>query len=181
MMGKKIVILSGSPRKGGNTDKLTAAFTKGAEAAGHSVTVFRTADMEIGGCKGCRHCFEEPGVCVQKDGMAQVTGALRAADMLVLASPIYYFGVTAQLKLAIDRYYANIKTGTPIKSAAMLLTCGNEDGGVAEGVLAMYRHILRAYKWADSGVIIVPGLHGVNDIDGNKALEDAAALGAGVF
>ncbi|MDR1705626.1 MAG: flavodoxin family protein [Clostridiales bacterium] len=179
-MGKNIVILSGSPRKGGNTDKLVAAFMDGAKEAGNSCTLFRVADMYIGGCVGCGHCFEVSGVCIQDDDMKPVTKALREASMLVLASPVYYFGVTAQLKLAIDRFYANMKVGLPIKSAAMLLTCGNKDDSVAEGAYAMYRHILRAYKWEDAGVITVPGLHAVDDIGGNKALQEAAALGRSI-
>ena len=68
-MSKNIVLLSGSPRKGGNTDKLAGAFIKGAESAGKSVTLFRTADMTINFCIGCSHCFEEKGVCIHKDDM----------------------------------------------------------------------------------------------------------------
>ena len=90
-----IVLLSGSPRKGGNTDRLAAAFIEGAESAGKSVTLFRVADMKIGGCLGCGHCFEEKGVCVQKDDMVGILNALGKADTIVLASPVYYFSVTA--------------------------------------------------------------------------------------
>ena len=76
-MSQNIVILSGSPRKGGNTDKLVAAFKEGAESARKNVTVFRTADMSISGCLGCRHCFSEKITCVQQDDMDTIWNALK--------------------------------------------------------------------------------------------------------
>jgi multimeric flavodoxin WrbA len=175
-MGKNIVVLSGSPRKDGNTDKLTAAFIEGAESAGNAVTCFRPADMNIGGCRGCGHCFKETGVCVQKDDMPQILDALRKADTLVLASPVYYFGVTAQLKLAIDRTYATLKEKLPVKQAALLLTCGaNTD--VTDPSVAMFRRILALQKWAEAGIIVAPKLHGKDEINGREELEQAKKLG----
>ena len=112
-----IVILSGSPRKDANTDRLAAAFVRGAESSGNSVTLFRTADMSISGCTGCAYCIENPGTCVQEDDMTKILNALKKADALVLASPVYYWSVTAQLKLAIDRTYALLRAKTPIKQA----------------------------------------------------------------
>jgi multimeric flavodoxin WrbA len=89
-MSENIVLLSGSPRKGGNTDRLAVAFIEGAESAGKKVTLFRVADMTIGGCLGCDHCFKEKGVCVQNDDMIMILNALRKADAIVFASPIYF-------------------------------------------------------------------------------------------
>jgi multimeric flavodoxin WrbA len=175
-MGNNIVVLSGSPRKGGNTDKLTAAFIEGAESAGKSVTCFRPADMNISGCRGCGHCFKETGVCVQKDDMRQILDALRKADTLVIASPVYYFGVTAQLKLAIDRTYATLKERLPVRQAALLVTCG-ADTDAASPTVAMFRHISALQKWAEAGVIVAPRLHGADEINGRAELEEARKLG----
>ena len=100
-MSKNIVLLSGSPRKGGSTDKLADAFIKGAESAGKSVALFRVADMAIGFCIGCSHCFDEKGVCILKDDMQTILDAIRKADALVFASPVYYCSVSAQLKLVL--------------------------------------------------------------------------------
>ena len=176
-MSNNIVLLSGSPRKGGNTDRLATAFKEGAESAGKNVTLFKVADMKIGGCLGCGHCFEEKGVCVQKDDMLQILNALRKADALVLASPVYYFGATAQIKLAIDRTYALLSEKTPIKRAALLMTCGDSSDDAAEGAVVMYNHIRRYSKWEDAGVIIVAGLHEQGEIDGRTELEQARKLG----
>jgi len=176
-MNMNIVLLSGSPRKGGNTDKLAAAFIEGAESAGKSVTLYRVADMKIGGCLGCGHCFEEKGVCVQKDDMPQILDALRKADAIVLASPVYYWGVTAQLKLAIDRQYALISDKPPIKRAALLMTCGDGGAKAAESAVMMYNNMRSFSKWDDAGVVIAGGLHGKDEIVGRVELEQARKLG----
>jgi len=170
------VILSGSPRRGATTDRLAGAFIGGAESVGNEVTCFRVADMKIGGCLGCGHCLAEPGVCVQKDDMQAVLDALQKADVLVLASPVYYFGVTAQLKLAIDRTYALYKEGMPVKRAALLLTCG--DGPKAAGAAVfMFRKISALLNWEEAGVIVAPHLHEPDEIEGRAELTQARLLG----
>ena len=176
-MGKNIVVLFGSPRKDGNTDKLTAAFIEGAESAGNTVIMFRAADMTIGGCLGCGHCFEEKGVCVQKDDMQQILDALRKADIMVMASPVYYFGVTAQLKLAIDRTFALFSEKPPIKRAALLMTAGDGGAEACEGAVSMYNKMCAFLKWDAAGVIIAGGLHDKDDITGRDELDTARTLG----
>lgn len=108
----KIVVLSGSPRKGANTDTMVEAFAETAREAGHTVEVVRVASKKIAGCLGCQYCFAHEGTCVQKDDMADVIESLKGADMVVFASPIYWFDITAQEKAAIDRLYAFGATGS---------------------------------------------------------------------
>ena len=91
-----IVVLSGSPRKGANTDTMVEAFAETAREAGHTVEVIRVASKKIAGCLGCQYCFAHEGTCVQKDDMADVIESLKGADMVVFASPIYWFDITAQ-------------------------------------------------------------------------------------
>lgn len=106
-MGKKIVILNGSPRKNGNTSELTAFFRKGAEKNENTVTEFFLGDMNINGCKGCfgggKNC-ESP--CVQKDDMEKIYPVYIEADIVVLASPLYYWTISGHLKCAFDRLFA---------------------------------------------------------------------------
>ena len=172
-MSNNIVVLSGSPRKDGNTDKLAAAFVDGAESAGKSVKLFRAADMKISGCLGCGRCFEEPGVCVQKDDMTHILDALKTADALVLASPVYFWGVTAQLKLAIDRTFALLRAKTPIKRAALLLTCGSRVGATD----LMFQTMCEFSGWENAGIIVESGLHDPDAIKGRDVLEKAKTLG----
>jgi len=177
-LSKNILILSGSPRKGGTTDKLVTAFQEGAEASGKSVTLYRTADLTIAGCLGCRCCTNDGGKCVQTDDMTAVLDAFRKADAVVFASPIYYFTVSAQLKLAIDRTYAVPSDKTQIKKSALLLTCGDTSGGAAEGAVVMYKRMLVYRGWEDAGIVLVPGIYRGNvDIDGREELKQAWKLG----
>ena len=103
-----IVVLSGSPRKGANTDTMVEAFAETAREAGHTVEVVRVAGKKIAGCLGCQYCFAHEGACVQKDDMAGVVEALKGADMVVFASPIYWFDITAQEKAAIEKEGAEL-------------------------------------------------------------------------
>ena len=96
-----IVVLSGSPRKGANTDTMVDAFAETARESGHTVEVIRVASKKIGGWLGGQYCFAHKGECVQKDGMAGVIESLKEADMVVFASPIYWFDITAQEKICL--------------------------------------------------------------------------------
>ena len=176
-MSNNIVVLSGSPRKGGNTDKLVDAFVEGAKSAGKTVHLFRVADMKIAGCIGCNHCFEEKGVCVQKDDMLPILDALRTAEAFVLASPVYYFSVTAQLKAAIDRTYALLSVEKPTKKSALLMTCGAGSPDVAEGAVVMHKTMCRIGKREDAGIVIATGLHDPDEINGRPELEQARKIG----
>jgi multimeric flavodoxin WrbA len=179
-MSKRIVVLSGSPRKGGNTDRLTEAFIEGAKTAGNHVSLFKVAGLTIGGCRGCEYCFKHKGVCVQKDDMPPILGELRKAAVLVLSSPVYYFGVSAQLKLAIDRFFALLEEGMAVNRAVLLMTCGDTAAAAAAASIAMFRQICAYQNWEEAGIIIAPGLHTPGEIDGRPELEQAKKLGENI-
>ena len=176
-MSNNIVVLSGSPRSNGNTARLAAAFVEGAEAAGKKVTVFPVADMRIAGCRACNTCFNGEGVCVQKDDAQTILDALREADAYVLASPIYFFSLTAQIRLAIDRTYALLRAGMPATKSALLLTCGADTPSAADGAVATYKGMCAHSGRVDAGIIIASGLHEPGEIEGRPELDQARALG----
>jgi NAD(P)H-dependent FMN reductase len=176
-MSKSIVVLSGSPRKDGNTIRLTEAFLAGARAANKQTALFQVAGLHIGGCLGCEHCSSHQGVCVQQDDMPPILDALRKADALVLASPVYYFSFSAQIKLAIDRFYALIRVGMPITRAALLMTCGDSSMAAGAPAMASFRQICALQRWEEAGIIIAPGLHTPGEIEGRAELEQARLLG----
>lgn len=151
-----IVVLSGSPRKGANTDTMVEAFAETAREAGHTVEVVRVAGKKIAGCLGCQYCFTHEGTCVQKDGMADVIESLKGADMVVFASPIYWFDITAQEKAAIDRLYAFGATGFPFTKTALLLDSHSE--GVYDAAIAMYKSTCAYCKWEDQGIVTISGM-----------------------
>lgn len=151
-----IVILNGSPRPKGNTAAMVAAYREGAESAGHTVTVFDVCRMRVAGCLACEHCHtRKPRTCVQEDDMRRIYPVLDAADMIVLASPVYYHSLSAQLQCAIQRIYA---LGYPkrLKKAALLLSSGSKD--VYDGAVYVYRHSFVGWlHLEDMGVFTAAG------------------------
>ena len=126
----KILVLNGSPRPQGDTAKMISAFKEAAEDKGHSVAAFNVCKMNIKGCLACEYCHGKgQGECVQKDDMRQIYDALKDAEMLVLAAPIYYHGISGQLKCAIDRFYSALYPTAPksLKKVAMFLSSGDPD------------------------------------------------------
>ena len=120
----KILVLNGSPRLNGNTMHMVKAFKKGAEDAGHSVDIENVAHMNIHGCLACEYCrTKEKAVCVQKDDMQKLYQQILEADMLVFASPIYYFTLSAQLQSVIHRTYAIDVPKNIQKTALIMSSC----------------------------------------------------------
>lgn len=149
----KIAILNGSPRKE-NTYALCEAFVEGAKEAGHEVEILNVGKMKIGGCLGCEYCHTKgEGKCIQKDDMEQVIEAYKTADMVVFASPIYYFDVTAQLSAAIQRVYC---IGKPVATKAALLL-SSASPAPYDGAIATYKGICAFTGIEDAGIITAAG------------------------
>ncbi|MDO4532446.1 MAG: flavodoxin family protein [Coriobacteriia bacterium] len=149
-----IVVLQGSPNKRGSTAILCEEFARGARSAGHSVERVDVADAGIAPCTGCVACGYE-GPCVQHDGMDALRPKLLAADMLVLATPLYYYGMSAQLKTVIDRFCsANYSiTGKRMKSA-LLAVAWNADSWTFDALMAHYTTLVRYLDFQDCGAVL---------------------------
>ena len=130
-MSKNILVLTGSPRKNGNTDRLAQAFIDGAIEAGHQVQRFDAGRKRINGCTACDACWSKGTACVFTDGFTELEPMLEAADVLVIASPLYWSTFPAQLKAAIDKLYAYVSPACqhPLKiKESALLACGELEG-----------------------------------------------------
>ncbi|MEG0830659.1 MAG: flavodoxin family protein [Anaerovoracaceae bacterium] len=171
----KILVISGSPRKGGNTDIMVEAFVSGAKKNGNEVTVKNVGAMSINPCKDCEYCFGHDGECIQKDDMTEVIEAVDKAEMLVLATPIYWFGMSSQIKLPIDRLYARAMKGFNIKCAALLADSMSE--GVFSGPIAEYKGICAYLKWEDKGIITISGMDTKGSMKTSPKLAEVTALG----
>ena len=165
----KIAVLNGSP-KVGNTAAMVNAFAEGAREAGHEVEILHVGRMKISGCLACEYCHGKgEGTCIQKDDMEKVMPAYKEADMIVYASPIYYFGMTAQISAAIQRVYAIGKPARATKSA-LLLSSGSPDP--YSGAIATYKDMLAYTGIEDAGIITAAG-----DENGSEAkLEEIRAF-----
>lgn len=178
----KIMILNGSPRKNGNTSALTAAFTKGAESAGHTVTEFYLGGMNIHGCKGCMGGGKNSDhPCVQRDDMDKIYPAYQEADVVVLASPLYYWNLSGQLRTAFDRLFAvaecNTDYANPKKKSVLLMAA---EGNGFEDCVSYYDHLMGHLGWHDLGKVLCGSVMNVGDIEGRAELITAAELGASI-
>lgn len=102
---KNILIISSSPRRNGNSQLLCNQFKKCAEDKGHHVDMIRIMDQNIGFCRACDGCMRNGGTCILRDDMANILNLYQKADVLVLATPVYFYGISAQMKTFIDRTY----------------------------------------------------------------------------
>lgn len=183
-MSKKIVILNGSPRKNGNTSALVKAFTEGAESVGHRVTTFFLDGMDIHGCKGCfgGHSSREYP-CVQRDDMVQIYPAVMDSDVVVLATPLYYWNMSGQLRTAVDRLFAleegdgNLLRGHNRASALLMAA----EGHGFEDVLLYYNHLMEHLRWNNLGHVLAGGNGDVGDIEGKPELKKAFELGKSIL
>ena len=126
----KILVLNGSPRGNGSTAGMVKVFQETAAQSGHHVKVFNVCRMNIKGCLACEYCHGKGhGECAQRDDMQEIYAELRNAEMLVLASPIYYHGISGQLKCVIDRFYSALYPAAPqsLKKVAMFLSSGDDN------------------------------------------------------
>lgn len=174
-----ILIISGSPRKGGNTELLAEAFAKGASAQHHVEIVF-VRDYKVNPCLGCNACFKTNGICAQKDDMALIYEKMNQADMLVIASPVYFYGISAQLKAVIDRFHNPIRDTFHIKKMALLLVGAATLPELFDAILAEYSLCLKFFDIEDAGKVLVKGAKDKGDINNTNALNEAYTLGLSI-
>ena len=173
-----ILILNGSPRHNGNTQLLAQSFAKGAEENGHKIEFISVDDVNINPCKGCNACFKNKDMlCVQHDDMAEIYAKLANADMLVIASPIYFYGISAQLKAIIDRCHNPIRDTFHINKAALLLVGAATLPELFDAILTEYKLCLNYFKIEDMGHVFVRGVAAKGDIKNTDALKQAFDLG----
>jgi multimeric flavodoxin WrbA len=174
---KKVLVLSGSPRKGGNSELLCDQFTRGASEAGHLVEKIVICDKRINYCTACDACQGNGGRCVQKDDMAGILDSMISADVLVMATPVYFYTMNAQMKTVIDRTYARYN-GVSNKDFYFIMTAavGNKD--LLERTLESLRGFAACLTGVkEKGVIYGTGAWNKGDIKKSPAMSQAYEMG----
>ena len=168
----KIAILNGSPIKE-NTTAMCEAFAQGAKEAGHEVEILHVGKMKINGCLGCEYCHTKgEGKCIQKDDMDKVIPAYQTADLVVFASPVYYFGMTAQISAAIQRVYC---IGKPAAKKAVLMLSSSSPNPY-DGAIGTFKGICAFTGIEDAGVITAAGEENKSEAKLAEIREFAKAL-----
>ena len=171
----KIVVLKGSPRPNGNSNALADEFILGAKENGHEFFEFNCTHLKVGGCLGCDKCgMRNP--CVQRDNFDLLRPELIDAHVILFATPIYYFGVSGQLKNVIDRFYsAHDVMGHKI--TYFFATMGNPNVHVADPSADMYDKMVKYLGWTDGGKILANGIWAKGAIKGTKFMDMAYNYG----
>lgn len=179
-MNKKVLILSGSPRRGGNSDLLCDAFMKGALEAGNEVKKIFVRDQKIAPCNACGYCMAHGGVCVLQDDMADILEKMHWADVIVLSSPVYFYSIAAQMKMVIDRTFAQW-TQLKGKELYYIMTAAEDTATVMDGTLACFRGFSACLEGAvEKGVLYGKGVYDVGDVKGTSYMQEAYEMGKNV-
>ena len=168
-MSKKIVIITGSPRKTGNSFAMTDAFIKAAETKGHTVTRFDAA---------CETCFKSGKACSFDDDFNKIAPAVLEADAVVFTMPVYWYSIPAQIKGVIDKLYSFCVAGKDIagKECALIACCEEDDLSVLDGVRIPIERSAALLKWQMVGEVLAPGVLNTGDIEKTDGCQQAAAL-----
>ena len=177
-MSKKIVVITGSPRKNGNSFAMTDAFIQVAEAKGQQVTRFDAAMKNVGGCHACETCFKTGKACSFDDDFNTIAPAIQAADAVVFTTPVYWYSIPPQIKGVIDKLFSFVVAGKDIagKECAMIVCCEEEDMSVMDGVRIPLERSAALLKWKMAGEVLIPGVLNVGDIEKTDGCKQAAAL-----
>lgn len=174
---KKILVLSGSPRKNGNSETLCDRFIQGAEESGNVVEKIRLRDLTIHFCQACDACQKNKGRCIQQDDMASLLEKMIAADAIVLATPVYFYAMAGQVKTLIDRTYPRYKELSD-KVFYIIMTAADSDRQAMQTTIEEFRGFIHYVTGAnEKGLVCGLGAWAKGDIKGSKAMDEAYALG----
>ena len=172
-----IVILVGSMRINGNTARLAQSFADGA-VQNNNVEIVYVADYNVNPCIGCNSCFVREGnKCFQDDDMVKIYEKLRNADIVVIASPVYFYGISAQLKAIVDRLHTPMRNTFHIKKLGLLLVGAAQLPNLFDPIIMQYQMVLDFFKLESIGMVLVRGVKDIGDIDDSPALKEAYELG----
>ena len=174
-----IVILVGSMRKGGNTDLLARRFAEGA-AQHNNIEIISVADYKVAPCIGCNTCFTREGNACFNHDMDAVYEKLWLADVLVIASPVYFYGISAELKAIIDRLHTPMRNTFAIRKLALLLVGAAELSNLFDPILMQYQMVLDFFHLQDCGKVLVRGVKDKGDIVGRPEMDAAYQLGQSI-
>lgn len=178
-MAKSVFIVSSTPRKGGNSDILAEAFAKGALDAGHRVEKANVKDMDLRFCTGCLACQRENAAgCVLKDGMNGLYGRVSSSDVLVFATPIYYYEMSGQLKTFLDRLNPLFPKKNAFKKVYLLATAADTEESAADGAVKGVQGWIDCFDGVEfAGVVKGLGMEAAGEAAGSSAYEEAYRLG----
>lgn len=174
----RILVIEGSPHRNGSSNFIASRFIEGAEEAGHTVEVFDAGHADIHPCMGCDRCHVS-GSCRFDDDSKELNRMLLDCDMVVFVTPIYYFGMSAQVKAAIDRFYS-VNSSIGSKKAALITAAYDSGDEVMGATVSHYRAICRYLGFDDLGMVLGHGCGTVGMTESSRYPQDAYNFGRGI-
>lgn len=179
-MGKRVLIVSTSPRKGGNSDTLAEEFAKGAQEAGNQVEKVELYDKTIDFCRGCLAC-QKTLRCVIHDDADTIAQKMLTAEVIVFATPIYYYEMCGQMKTMLDRANPLYPSDYSFRDIYLLATAADEDTEAMDGAITGLKGWIACFEKARlAGTVFAGGVDAVGAIHGHKALKEACEMGKNV-
>lgn len=179
-MSKKILVLTGSARIEGNSNRMARAFAEAAAAKGNEVKVIDTTKLKLNFCHGCQTCYKTGKPCSFDDDFNTIADDILAADALVFSSPVYWYSIPSQIKAVIDKMFSFVIGGKEDqffgKECALICCCEEEESAVLDGVRIPFERTAALNKWTVVGEVLVPGVFSVGDVDKTDGIAQAAAL-----
>ena len=174
----KITVVTGSPRRGGNSIAMTDAFIREAEQCGHAVERFDAAFMKVGGCHACMTCYKTGRACSFNEEFDAVAASILSSDVVVFTMPVYWYSIPAQIKGVIDCLFSLVVGGKQVagKRWGLIACCEEEDRTVLDGVRIPMERTAALLKWDLAGEVLVPGVLNEGDINKTDGCSEAAAL-----
>ncbi|OOM74090.1 NADPH-dependent FMN reductase [Clostridium puniceum] len=184
-MKKNILVLTGSPRKHGNSDMMADAFINGAKSMGHTVNKYEAAFTKISGCRACDTCWSKNVPCSFNDAFNEkFLPLLENADMLVLCMPLYLYGFPASIQATLEKTYSLLMPQSPVRmkiSETALLICGGFDNlEVYGGAIETYNQLYKSFQWKNRGLVVALGVMEKGSIANTDYLEQAEIMGKNV-
>lgn len=184
-MRKNILVVTGSPRKGGNSDMMAEAFINGAKTAGHMAVKYEAAFSKISGCRACDTCWSKGVPCTLNDDFNNVfVPSLERADVLVFAMPLYFYGFPSSVQATLEKLYSLLGENSPVKmkvsEAALLMCAGERDPDVFGGAVATYKEICNGLHWNNRGIVLAHGILEKGAIRGTDYLNIVESLGRAI-
>ncbi len=176
MFGKKVLILSGSSRKNGNTQLMAEAFAMECRETGNDVELIQLYEKSVNPCLACDYCSDNGGTCIQNDDMYAIAEFLKTFDTLVFATPVYYGGIPAKLKAVIDRFYALGSKNMAVKNCYLLAVAGRENASAADTVIHYYEYLTDFMGWNNCGEVCAIGYEELASISGSEELRKVREL-----
>lgn len=176
-MSKSVLIISTSPRKGGNSDALAEEFARGAREAGNRVEKMELYDKSIGFCKGCLAC-QKTKRCVIRDDADIIAQKMLAADVIVFATPIYYYEMCGQMKTMLDRANPLYSADYAFRDIYLLAAAADTDKSAVDGAVKGLEGWIVCFEKARlAGTVFGGGADAIGTIQGNPALKKACEMG----